>query len=183
MTPVGHIDRPMASHLPNGLLGRLAAVGLVAGFALLWAVVEIIASAVDVSVEQLVWTRYGTHLLLLLLTFRRHARSSLVRTKRPLVQAGRSLLMLGMPLSFVAAARVMDVPDDLAMFWLVPLTVLAVPGIPQRLPRLAAGATGYGGVLLVLRPAGSFVSTRSILRFGNGSLLRRISMFDRCPVV
>jgi hypothetical protein len=77
--------------------------------------------------------------------------------------------MLGMPLSFVAAVRFIDVPDALATFWVVVLIVAAAQGPTYRIQRLAAGAAGYAGVLLILRPEGNFVGKGVVFALAMGA--------------
>lgn len=155
--------------LSSGPAGPFVAAGLVASFGLLWAVIEGIASLTDVSIEQLVWTRYAIHLLVLLLVFGRRHRSSLVRAKRPLLQAGRSLLMLGMPLCFFGAVKSMAVNDTLAVFWTALLAVLLVPGRYRSLARLTAGVAAYIGVLLVLHPTAGVLHMGTVFALGMGA--------------
>jgi hypothetical protein len=124
----------------------------VAAFALLWAVVEAIAASADVGIEQVVWSRYGTHLLALVLIFGRRDGWGLVRTARPFVHGWRSLLMLGMPMSYVAGAIFVGASETWALFWIAPLVVLGGQPRTSGLARWAATICACLGTALILAP-------------------------------
>jgi drug/metabolite transporter (DMT)-like permease len=103
------------------------AVLLVLAFGALWAAVEALAGGVlrRYSPYQVVWTRYVVHLTLMVLVWGWRQPRSLVRTRRPVYQIGRSLLMLGMPASWITAMQA-GVPagTTMSIFWLSPLLIL-----------------------------------------------------------
>jgi len=99
-----------------------------AAFVALWTLVEHIAGGVlnRYSPYQVVWTRYAVHLALMLAVWGWREPATLWRTRRPVYQVVRSLLMLGMPASWVAAMQHGVDPEALmAVFWLSPLLILA----------------------------------------------------------
>ena len=119
-------------------------------FVLLWAFIETLAAGVLTrhSPFQVVWTRYGVHLLLMVLYVgsRDGARRlpTLWRTRRPTIQVARSLLMLGMPASWAIAWRLgVDTTTTMAIFWASPLLVLAFARavLGEVVPRFVWGAT------------------------------------------
>ncbi len=118
-----------------------------ATFAAVWALIEAVAAGVLVrySPFQVVFTRYGVHLLFLWALFRRTPRV-LVRTTRPAFQAARSLLMLGMPACYVFSVQ-SGVPQSTLMmiFWLSPLLVM---GLATAFLREPTGAADAGVALL-----------------------------------
>lgn len=142
--------------------GQRRAMLLMGAFATLWALVEALAAGVlrDYSPYQVVWTRYGVHLALMLALFGWQDAPSLWRTRRPALQVGRSMLMVGMPASWVVASQ-LGVPTStlLAVFWLSPLLVLLFARLLLRervAPSMwAAAAGGYLGALLLYRGAGA----------------------------
>ena len=94
-------------------------------FCVLFVVVEQLANFITVSAYQTVWTRYGVHLVVLaLITARRP--SVLVTTRRPVLQIGCSLCMLGMPLGYIVAIEAGSMAAVNGVFWLSPLMALAV---------------------------------------------------------
>jgi drug/metabolite transporter (DMT)-like permease len=72
---------------PHPLLGIALIVGASAFFALLDAVIKILAERY--SPVMLGWTRYFFHLAVMLLVFGRSHGMGLIRTRRPLAQIGR----------------------------------------------------------------------------------------------
>jgi drug/metabolite transporter (DMT)-like permease len=120
---------------------------LMATFAATWALIEAVAAGVLVrySPFQVVFTRYGVHLLFLFVLFRRTPRV-LVRTTRPAFQVARSLLMLGMPACYVFSVQ-SGVPQSTLMmiFWLSPLLVM---GLSAAFLREATRPADVGVALL-----------------------------------
>ncbi|TXC66092.1 DMT family transporter [Piscinibacter aquaticus] len=124
-------------------------------FALLWAVIEVMASGVlrRCSPYQVVWTRYAVHLLLMLVVWGRREPRTLWHTSRPVFQVARSLLMFGMPASWVLAMA-HGVPGGTIMtiFWFSPLLILLLARamLRERMPAwlwLATTAGCAGAVL------------------------------------
>jgi len=127
-------------------------------FTVAWAVVEAIAGNVlaRYSPFQVVWTRYGVHLLALIALFGWQGAARLVRTRRPAYQIARSLLMLVMPASWIAGRHMgMPMSGFMPVFWLSPLLVM-----------------GFARVVLGERPsarlwmAGALASVGAMLQFG-----------------
>jgi drug/metabolite transporter (DMT)-like permease len=129
-------------------------------FALLWAAVEMLGPATGAGAEQVVWTRYGVHLLVMLFLFRRRGRT-LVRSRQLRMQVGRSLLMFGMPAGYVLGQYAIGTEGTLSVFWTAPLLVLALRHVKAP-AAWAAGFVAFAGVLLVLQPDPG--------RFGPGAL-------------
>jgi drug/metabolite transporter (DMT)-like permease len=101
-------------------------------FVVLWASVECMAGRIlfAYSPFQVVFTRYAVHLTLMFAVWGFREPLSLVRTKRPVYQVARSLLMLAMPASFVfAVLRGVDPRLLNSVFWLAPLFVLALGAV------------------------------------------------------
>jgi drug/metabolite transporter (DMT)-like permease len=76
-------------------------------FGAAWVAVEIAASSMHraYSPYEVVWGRYGVHLAFMLALFGRRDPLVLVRTRRPVFQLARSLLMLIMPAAFIMALQ------------------------------------------------------------------------------
>lgn len=129
-------------------------------FAALWAVIEALDAQVyaRMSPYQVVWMRFAVHIALMLLIWGLRAPVSLWRTNRPVFQLARSLLMLGMPASWVIARR-FGVPVEtlMSIFWLSPLFIMGFAWIAlgerAPLPVWLACAAGYIGVLILFKPA------------------------------
>lgn len=106
--------------------GRRSMVLMVA-FVALWAVVEVLAMPLlrRYSPYQVVWTRYGAHLALMMAIWGWRDFGSLWRTRRPAYQLGRSMLMVGMPASWITATQ-LGIPSRTVnmIFWTAPLLVV-----------------------------------------------------------
>ncbi|MEO8152053.1 MAG: DMT family transporter [Rhizobacter sp.] len=102
---------------------------LMLAFVSLWAVIEAMAAHVlhHYSPYQVVWTRYAVHLALMLLVWGWREPRSLWRTRRPAFQFARSLLMLGMPASWIMGQQLgLHSATLMSVFWLSPLFILAL---------------------------------------------------------
>lgn len=140
--------------------GRRALLFMIA-FAGLWAAVD--AMEVFVlgrhSVLQVVWLRFGVHLLLMLAVWGWREPASLWRTRMPGFQLLRSLALLGMPVSWQVAMGAGIRPDTLmAVFWLSPVLILLMlhASGAERVSPVAWAAVGAGsaGAWILHPPAG-----------------------------
>jgi drug/metabolite transporter (DMT)-like permease len=112
---------------------------LMLAFGAAWASLEMVGASMHraYSPYQIVWCRYGVHLAFMLALFAPRDPLVLVRTRRPVFQVVRSMLMLIMPASWIMAAeRGLDAATMTAVLASVPLLV-----------------TIFGAVLLRERPA------------------------------
>lgn len=143
---------------------------LVGAFTLAWALIELVGPAAGVSPYQVVWTRYGVHLALVLLIFGRRDGLTLVRSAQPAREVFSSLLMLGMPVCFLWAVRHMPVGNTIAVFWLAPALVVAIAatfaGRVGGLPTVAAVAVGLLGALLICKPDARALAPVALLPLG-----------------
>lgn len=97
-------------------------------FASLWTLMEALAACLreHYSPFQIVWTRYAVHLAVMVAVWGWREPASLWRTKRPAYQLARSMLMLVMPASWIAAVHLgADADTVMSIFWLAPLAILA----------------------------------------------------------
>ena len=147
---------------------RFRAVGAVAVFALFWATVELIAPGSGIPMEQLVWTRYLVHVLALLLIFGWRRGLGLVRTARPVMHVGRSLLMLVMPMSFILAADRIGAAQTLAVFWVMPAIILALLRTTDAV-RWFLAIVAYAGVILIIHPSNIALSIGLVLALAMGA--------------
>jgi drug/metabolite transporter (DMT)-like permease len=126
---------------------------------LLWVVMDVTAGmfAGHYSSFEVVWLRYGVHLVLMFLVWGWRGPSLLWRTERPLFQLGRSMLMVGMPTSWILGMRWgVAEPEMLSVFWLSPLILLVIAGsfLQERVSTLVWVFTAIAcvGALMLLRP-------------------------------
>jgi drug/metabolite transporter (DMT)-like permease len=163
-------------------------------FVALWGVVEAFAGWLSrpYSPYQVVWARYGSHLAIMLAIWGWWDPLVLVRTKRPVLQIARSLLMLVMPAAWILALQRGLTPDAaLAIFCVAPLMICALaavllkerptPGIWVSAAAVSAGVTFYlslhplpslTAVAAALTSAGSFSLYVVMTRMLRGESLR-----------
>jgi drug/metabolite transporter (DMT)-like permease len=146
---------------------RLAGIPFLVLAMLLWPVVEALAGFLTrgYSPFEVVWVRYGTHLLLMLVLWSPGGPARLIRARRPGLQMLRGLTMLGMPAFFVLGATRMPVDTVMAVFWITPLLamLLASRWLGERVSAHAWTATALAcaGAVLVVGP--SALPRRSIV--------------------
>ena len=123
---------------------------LMAGFSILWVVLEAVVGAQlkgNYNLMQVVWSRVGVHLVTLAMLFGWRQPSRLWRTRRPVFQLVRSLLMFVMPFSFALSLGLGLHADTVwAVFWIAPLLVIATAHvmIGERAPLLVWGLAASG---------------------------------------
>jgi EamA-like transporter family len=144
----------------RGTHGKLAGIGTMCATMLLWPVGEAIPSFFShhYSAFEIVWVRYGTHLLLMLVLWAPGGPARLVRTRRPGLHAVRALTMLGMPVFYVLAITRMPVDAILSLLWVAPLLAMLLAAVWLRewtgWRQWIAAATAYlGAVVIAGRPA------------------------------
>jgi drug/metabolite transporter (DMT)-like permease len=115
---------------------------------------------------QITWARFTGHLIVMLLIFLPRYRWALLRTRRPLVQVGRSVLMLMSNLMFVMAIGRIPLATASAIGFTSPLivTALSVPLLHESVGwrRWTAVLVGFAGALLVILP-GSGLADPAVL--------------------
>ncbi|MEO8804848.1 MAG: DMT family transporter [Burkholderiaceae bacterium] len=132
---------------------------LMLAFVSLWAAIEALAGHVlhHYSAYQVVWTRYAVHLALMLLVWGWREPGSLWRTRRPVFQFTRSLLMLGMPASWIVGMQLgVHAATLMSIFWLSPLFIIALARLflRERVPAAlwAVTAVACAGSFLLHEP-------------------------------
>jgi drug/metabolite transporter (DMT)-like permease len=149
------------SDVLRGILLMCAGTSL---FPFMNAAVKLLAA--NYPVAQIVWARFTGHLLIMLLVFLPHHRWTLLRTRRPAVQFGRSALMLLSNLVFVIAIARVPLATASAIGFTSPLivTALSVPLLHESVGwrRWSAVTVGFAGALMVIRP-GSGLQDPSVL--------------------
>src|SRR5512147_301335 len=115
----------IASKITN-LNSKTLSILLICGVSFLWGFLEVLVQHIPggYSIYQIVWFRYATHLLFMLLVFAPRQGTKLIKTKRLGLQLSRSVMMLIMPISYVIATKYMSARDVLAVFWLLPVMII-----------------------------------------------------------
>lgn len=137
---------------------RLVAIGLMCAALVCFSGLDATAKWLNRSVDPLltVWVRYMASLVLVFLFVNPWTTPGLGRTRRPWLQAGRSLLLLlSTALNFVAL-QYLQLSETVSIMFATPLLVALMAGpmlgewVGPR--RLAAIGFGLIGVLIVTRP-------------------------------
>jgi drug/metabolite transporter (DMT)-like permease len=113
--------------------------------------------ALNYPIAEIVWARFTGHVVIMLIVFLPRYRWSLVLPKRPVVQIGRSLLMLVSNMVFVMAISSVPLATASAIGFTSPLivTALSVPLLHESVGwrRWSAVLIGFIGALIVIRPS------------------------------
>jgi drug/metabolite transporter (DMT)-like permease len=144
--------------LSDSLRGILLMCAGVSTFPFMNVAVKLLA--VHYPAAQITWARFTGHLLVMLIVFLPQHRWGLLRSRRPAVQIGRSVLMLASNLIFVMAIGRVPLATASAIGFSAPLivTALSVPLLHEQVGwrRWSAVAVGFAGTLMVIRPGSGF---------------------------
>jgi drug/metabolite transporter (DMT)-like permease len=136
------------------LIGIALMCGALACFAVLDAMAKFLNGYMDTL--QVVWARYTGAFILAVAISNPITRPGLMRTGRPLLQVGRSILLLASTLLNFFALRYLQLDQALAIVFSTPffVAILSGPVLGEWVGwrRWAAICVGFLGVLLVARP-------------------------------
>ena len=120
-------------------------------------------------VTELLWVRYLVHAVFMLAVFGPRMRLDLIRTRRPVLQIVRALLLLGTAFLFMSGLRYLPLADTTAINFLTPLMVaaLSVPLLGEKVEarNWVAIVLGFGGVLIIVRPGGGLLQPAALFPF------------------
>ncbi|HMJ98509.1 MAG TPA: DMT family transporter, partial [Reyranella sp.] len=138
----------------NLSLGALYTVLAMLGFAGMDAMSKWLVA--DYAISQMMWIRYGVFSLFAWFVVRRTGLRASFRTRRPWLQAARSVLAVIESAIFVLAFNYLPLADAHAIAATAPLIVIALGvlflGERAGAARWLAVLTGFVGVLLIVRP-------------------------------
>jgi drug/metabolite transporter (DMT)-like permease len=113
----------------------------------------------ELPIAQIVWARYAGATLIAIAVARPWSQPAVFRSKRPALQALRSLALLGSTASVVVALRQLQLAETATISFLTPIFValLAGPLLGERVggERMVAIVVGFLGVLIATRPGTS----------------------------
>jgi drug/metabolite transporter (DMT)-like permease len=142
--------------------------------AVLWAAIEVIGAWLpdQPSLVQVVWIRYATHLLLLLLVLGPRYRGRIFKTTHLRAQLAGGLLMLGMPFCFIVGVHYLSLSNIWTIFWFAPLgaMLLAVLVLHEKptFPEWLAVGLAFVGVVLIIHPNRDLLGVAMVLPIGMG---------------
>lgn len=123
--------------------------------------------AVNVAILILIWSRYVIHCAIAIAIFFPARGFAIFKTPRPWAQILRGLLMLGVSLCMMNAAKYLPLAELTALYFTAPLIVLiASPYLasePFKWQMLAVAMVGFTGVLFIARPGSEVTGPASLL--------------------
>jgi drug/metabolite transporter (DMT)-like permease len=155
----------------EGRRNILAAIGLVTTGGFLFAVMNAIVKALlaRYPVLMLLWARTFFHVLFVAIVIPAAVTGAL-RTREPVIQLARSVLLGASTLLNFTALLYLPLGDVAAITFLSPILVAAIALVVLRervgLLRWAAIGAGFLGALLIVRPTGAGIGPGAVLALG-----------------
>jgi drug/metabolite transporter (DMT)-like permease len=150
------------------LVGIALMCGTLACFACLDAMAKVLNGYMDTM--QVVWVRYAGAFIVAVAISNPLARPSPMRSRRPLLQVGRSILLLGSTVLSFFALRYLQLDQALAIVFSTPffVAILSGPVLGEWVGwrRWTAICLGFVGVLLVARPGFGGIHPAALLSVG-----------------
>lgn len=121
----------------------------------------------DYPIAPLIWARYFMQFAIMLVVFGPRMGIGLVRTKRPVLQVVRGIVLVGSTACFYAALRFLPLAEAASISFVAPVVVTALSGplLRERVtPRQwIAVILGFAGVLVIIRPGGAVFTPAVVL--------------------
>lgn len=142
-------------------------------------------------VSELLWIRYLTHTTFMLVVFGPFMRSRLLKTRQPVAQVLRALLLVAVTFLFMTGLQYVALAEATAINFLAPLvvTALSAPLLKERVSAYSwfAVLCGFVGVLLIVRPsanvnAGALFPLASAICYGLYQIMIRRFVGAEHPV-
>ena len=170
--------------MPSSTADRVRGMAFMCLAVLLWTCADVLVGAVRRhSIVQVVWVRYGVHLLAMAAILGPRPLVASVATRRPAMQVLRGLAMVGVAVLATPAFAGLRGRDALALFQGEALMVLAMaPAVlRERVPahRWAAAAVGLAGALLVLEPGADAASPATAAALGMAACFASYQVLTR----
>ncbi|MEZ5452607.1 MAG: DMT family transporter, partial [Thiothrix sp.] len=137
----------------------------------------------DFSTFQVTWARFLFHSILVVLVFWWQGQRDFVHTRAPKTQLLRGLCMVGVNTSLYMAIKTISLAEATALMYLSPVLVTLLAGVllgEKVMPRhLVAVATGFSGVLVIIRPGFQSFEPALLLAFFAAFLLALYFLLTR----
>ncbi len=157
------------SHQPETRRSRLIAIALMCAAVICFSILDTSAKWLAGSMDplQVVFARYAGSMLLVSLLLNPVSRPGLLRTRRPGLQAFRSLLLLGSTALNFFALQYLQLAETVSIMFATPLLVALVSGpLLGEWPgprRMIAIGIGFVGVLVITRPGSGSMHPAALL--------------------
>jgi drug/metabolite transporter (DMT)-like permease len=151
---------------------RLTGIALMCGAVACFAFLDTTAKYLNLhmSTLEVVWARYTGAFLLPFIVSNPWTRPGLVTTARPLLQVGRSVLLLASTMCNFMALRYLQLDEAISIAFSTPFFVAALSGPILgewvRWRRWTAISVGFLGVLVVTRPGPGSFQPAALLSLG-----------------
>ncbi|MEO7761085.1 MAG: DMT family transporter [Casimicrobiaceae bacterium] len=151
-------------------LGR--GITLILGTTVCFATLDTLSKLMNkfLPVNEIIWGRYFFHGLVLTLLIGPRMKLDLIRTAHPRTQILRGLILLASSGLFTTSLLFLPIAEAAALSFMSPLllTALSVPMLGERVRRSQwlAVATGFAGVLVIVRPGGQLFEAATLLPIG-----------------
>lgn len=148
---------------------RLAAIGLICAAVIFFSLLDCSAKWLAGRVEplQVVFARYAVSMIFVLALVNPLTRPGVLRTRKPGLQAFRSLMLLGATVLNFFALKYLQLAETVSIAFAAPLLVALASGpMLGEWPgprRLAAIGVGFAGVLVITRPGVSGMHPAALL--------------------
>ena len=167
------LDQPSSVNLDSARRTRLIGIALMCGALACFAGLDAAAKWASRSVDPMlaVWARYVSSVVLVSLVLNPWTAPGLLRTRRPLLQTGRSVLLLGSTALNFFALQHLQLAESISIQFATPLLVALLAGpilgewIGPR--RLAAVGIGFVGVLVITKPGAEGLHPAVFLSVGS----------------
>jgi drug/metabolite transporter (DMT)-like permease len=167
------LDQPSSVNPDSARRTRLIGIALMCGALACFAGLDAAAKWASRSVDPMlaVWARYVSSVVLVSLVLNPWTAPGLLRTRRPLLQTGRSVLLLGSTALNFFALQHLQLAESISIQFATPLLVALLAGpilgewIGPR--RLAAVGIGFVGVLVVTKPGAEGLHPAVFLSVGS----------------
>jgi drug/metabolite transporter (DMT)-like permease len=166
----------VATPVAGAALSPVRGIALMVGAGFIFSGMDALAKGLTQTypVQQVVWARYAIHLVIVLaylLAVERQALGGLLRSRRPMLQLGRSLAVVLSSVFFILAIKFIPLADATAINFVTPLlvTALSVPLLGEKvgIRRWTAVAIGFFSVLIIIRPGPAMAHWAVVLPLGS----------------
>jgi drug/metabolite transporter (DMT)-like permease len=151
-------DHTLSTGLRTSQRDRFIGIGLMCAALFTFSMLDATAKWLSHTLPtlEIVWMRYAVNMLLVSVFLNNRSKPGVYRSKKPWLQASRSMLLFGSTLLNFLAVRYLQLAESMSIVFSVPLMValFSVPILGERIGahRIGAIIIGFTGVLVVTRP-------------------------------
>jgi drug/metabolite transporter (DMT)-like permease len=163
------------------LRGIMLLVAAVSTFSILDTIAKYLSATYPVPM--IVWARYVFHVLFMLFVLAHSVRWGLVRSRRPVLQVVRGLVLAASSMFFFSALARLPIAEASAITFVSPLllTAMSVWFLRERvrLSAWVAVCVGFVGVLIIVRPGGAVFQPAALLALATAACFATYQLMTR----